>query len=210
MQIAPDAHVTVRYSVALDDEATPDCTADGQVTEFIHGKGQVLPGLEAKLAGHGEGERLDLLLAPAEAFGERDPALEMRVPLSEFPENAREHLKAGVRFRGPHPADPSRVVAYTVRELAGDEVVASGNHPFAGRSLKISVEVLAVREASEEELSGGGCGGGGCGSGGCGGGSCGEGSCGSGSCGDHEHDHDHEHGHAHEGGGCGSGGCGCH
>jgi len=198
MQIAPDAHVTVRYSVALDAEPKPDCTADGQVTEFIHGKGQVLPGLESKLTGRAAGERLDAILAPAEAFGEHDPSLEMRIPVSEFPENAREHLQPGVRFRGPHPSDPQRVVAYTVRELAGEEVVASGNHPYAGRSLQISVEVLAVREATAEELSGGGCCGGGCGSGSCGDGGCGEGGCG---CDDAE---------GGEGGGCGSGGCGCH
>ena len=165
MQIAPDAHVTVRYCVALDDAAAPDCAVDGQETAFIHGRGQVLPGLEAQLAGHNEGERLDLVLSPAEAFGERDPALETRIPLSEFPESARGSIQPGARFRGPHPADPAQVVAFTVRELAGDEVVASGNHPFAGRSLKISVEVLAVRAASEEELAGGGCGAGGCGGG---------------------------------------------
>lgn len=197
MQIAPAAHVTVRYSVALDAEPAPDCTADGQVTEFICGKGQILPGLEAKLAGHAAGERLDMTLAPVEAFGEQDPALEMRVPLSEFPENAREHLQPGVRFRGPHPAKPELVVAYTVREVAGDEVVASGNHPYAGRSLQVSVEVLAVREASEDELAGGG---GCCGGGGCGSGSCGEGSCGSGSCG--ESDAEAEHAHEHGAGGC--------
>lgn len=201
MQIAPDAHVTLRYCVALDDQAAPDCAADGQETEFVHGRGQILPGLEAKLAGHAAGERLDLVLNPAEAFGDHDPALETRIPLSEFPESARGSIQPGARFRGPHPADPARVVAYTVKEVAGDAIVASGNHPYAGRSLKISVEILAVREATEEELAGGGCGGGGCGSGGCGGGSCGEGGCG---------EHDHEHGdHAHQGG-CGSGGCGCH
>jgi FKBP-type peptidyl-prolyl cis-trans isomerase SlyD len=200
MQIATDAHVTLRYAVAMESEATPDCDADGQVTEFICGRGQILSGLEAKLAGRNEGERIDLVLAPAEAFGEHDPALELRVPFSEFPDNARDHLKPGVRFRGPHPTDPNKVVGFTVREIAGDEVLASGNHPLAGKTLRVACEVLAVREASPDELSGGGCGG--CGSGSCGEGSCGEGSCGEGSCGSHDD--------AAEGGGCGSGGCGCH
>lgn len=208
MHIAADAHVTLRYAVALETDAKPDCDADGQVTEFICGRGQILAGLEAKLSGHGEGERLDLVLQPAEGFGEHDPSLELRVPFSEFPDNAREHLKPGMRFRGPHPTVATQVVSYTVREIAGDEVVASGNHPLAGKTLRIACEVLAVREATEDELAGGGCGSGGCGSG-----SCGSGSCGSGECGSHDgHDHDHadEHEHASKGGGCGSGGCGCH
>ncbi len=208
MQITPDAHVTLRYAVALETDAAPNCDADGQVTEFVCGRGQVLPGLEAKLAGHADGERLELVLPPAEAFGEHDPALELRVPFSDFPDNAREVMKPGMRFRGPHPADADRVVAFTVREIAGDQIVASGNHPLAGKTLRVACEVLAVREASDEELAGGGCGSG----------SCGSGSCGSGSCGSHEgHDHEHAHDHgAHEHGGgqggcCGGGGGGsCH
>ncbi len=197
MQITPDAHVTLRYAVALESDAAPDCDADGQLTEFVCGRGQVLPGLEAKLAGHADGERLDLLLAPAEAFGEHDPALELRVPFSDFPENAREMLKPGMRFRGPHPKQPDQVVSFTVQDIAGEEVVANGNHPLAGKTLRVACEVLAVREATEEELSGGGCGSGGCGS------------CGSGECGSHE-GHEHAHEHAEKQGGCGSGGCGCH
>jgi FKBP-type peptidyl-prolyl cis-trans isomerase SlyD len=206
MHIAAAAHVTLRYAVALDGDPTPDSDADGQVTEFIHGRGQILPGLEAKLAGRDEGERLSFDLSPAEAFGEIDPALELRVPFSDFPDNAREVLKPGMRFRGPHPAEPGRVVLFTVREIAGDEVVATGNHPLAGKSLRVACEVLAVREATEDELSGGGCGSGGCGSGSCGSGSCGEGSCGSGACSESEN----EEPAAAKQGGCGSGSCGCH
>jgi FKBP-type peptidyl-prolyl cis-trans isomerase SlyD len=210
MQITADAHVTLRYAIALEADTAPDCEADGQVTEFICGRGQVLPGLEAKLAGHADGERLDLVLPPAEAFGEHDPALDLRVPFSDFPENAREVLKPGMRFRGPHPSEAGKIVAFTVTEIAGDEVVASGNHPLAGKTLRVACDVLAVRAATEEELQGGGCGSGSCGSGSCGSGSCGSGECGSGACGSHE-GHDHEHAHEHgSGGGCGSGGCGCH
>jgi FKBP-type peptidyl-prolyl cis-trans isomerase SlyD len=185
MQITADAHVTLRYAIALEADTAPDCDADGQVTEFI----------------------CDLVLPPAEAFGERDPALDLRVPFSDFPENAREVLKPGMRFRGPHPSEAGKVVAFTVTEIAGDEVVASGNHPLAGKTLRVACDVLAVRAATEEELQGGGCGSGSCGSG-----SCGSGECGSGACGSHE-GHDHEHAHEHGsggGGGCGSGGCGCH
>jgi FKBP-type peptidyl-prolyl cis-trans isomerase SlyD len=65
MQITADAHVTLRYAIALEADTVPDCAADGQVTEFICGRGQVLPGLESKLAGRADGERIDLVLPPA-------------------------------------------------------------------------------------------------------------------------------------------------
>ncbi len=201
MQIAPDAHVTIRYCVAFDNGDTPDCTVDGQETVYIHGRGQVLPGLETRLIGHAVGDRLDLSLTPAEAFGEHDPALETRLPLSEFDAESRARLQPGTRFQGPHPKDAKQVVTYFVRELTTDTVVASANHPYAGRSLKLSVQVLSVRESTADELAGN-C---------CGKGSCGASSCGSEGCDcAHEQDHDHdEHEHGHHGG-CGSGGCGGH
>jgi FKBP-type peptidyl-prolyl cis-trans isomerase SlyD len=204
VEIAADRHVTLRYALAVDGEGAPDADNGGQDTAFIHGRGQVLPGIENRLTGRKAGERLHFALPPAEGFGEHDPNLELELPISEFPEEVRDRLVAGQRFRGPHPSDGSAVL-YVVQERRDDRILASGNHPLAGKTLHLDVAILAVREATEDELSGGGgcCGGGGCGSGGCGDGSCGDGGCG-------EHEHGHDHGHSHGGGGCGSGGCGCH
>ena len=83
----------------------------------------------------------------------------------------------------------SRIV--TVKKVGPDSVTVDANHQLAGKKLQFEIEVVSVRDATEEELNfscGGGCGG--CG-GGCGG-SCGNGGCG---CGD--------------GGEGGCGGCGC-
>ncbi len=210
MEIAADRHVTLRYALAIDGEGQPDADNGGQDTAFIQGRGQVLPGIENQLIGRKAGERLRFDLAPAEAFGEHDPNLELELPLSEFPEEVRDRLVAGQRFRGPHPTDGSAVL-YVVQERRDDRILASGNHPLAGKTLHLDVAILAVREAAEDELAGGGCGSGGCGSGGCGDGGCGSGGCGDGSCGGHEHgEHGHDHEHKPAGGGCGSGGCGCH
>jgi FKBP-type peptidyl-prolyl cis-trans isomerase SlyD len=202
MQIAAQHHVTVKYAVALEGEPAPDSVENGQVAEFIHGRGQILPGLENRLSGLAAGQRITIDLPPAEAFGERDPALDIRVSKTDFPEDVRDRLTPGMRFRGAHPSNPDQAALFTVTAVEGDALTASGNHPLAGKTLRCDVQVLAVREATDDELNAGGC----CGGGGCGSGSCGEGGCGDGSCGSHEHGHEH----GGSGGGCGSGGCGCH
>ena len=76
-------------------------------------------------------------------------------------------------------------------KLKDDVIVVDGNHPLAGQALHFSVEIVAVREATPEELAHGHI--------------HAEGGCGS-------HGHDHEHGSCgSEKPGCdGNGGCGCH
>ena len=83
---------------------------------------------------------------------------------------------------------PSGLSIVHVTKVEGDTITIDGNHDLAGKALNFDIEVVGVRDATEEELSPtSGCGGG---CGGCGGG-CGS-SCGDGGC-----------------GGCGNGSCGC-
>lgn len=185
MRIAQDAHVTLRYALALPGDAAPDA-AQGQTIGFVWGRGQVLPGLEARLAGLSDGARLELTLPPAEAFGERDPALDIEVEREEFPAEARERLAPGVRFRGPHPQDASRAALFTITAVEGERIRATANHPLAGMELRVSCEVVAVRPATDDELAA--C----CGQGGCG--SCGAGGCGARQGDDEDGGCDHGHG----------------
>ncbi|MGL4830114.1 MAG: peptidylprolyl isomerase, partial [Vibrio sp.] len=141
-------------------------------------------------------------IAPEDAYGEHNEDLVQRVPAEVF--QGVDELEVGMRFladtdQGPIPVE--------ITEVDGDEVVVDGNHMLAGQSLTFTVEVVAVRAATEEEMAhghihqGGGC------------------------CGGHDHDHDHDHeggccggeghghdhhGHGKEGGCCGGGSCGSH
>jgi FKBP-type peptidyl-prolyl cis-trans isomerase SlyD len=110
---------------------------------YVHGGyGQIFEKLEQALEGKQAGESLQLQLEPEEAFGEYDAAL-LRV---EQAERYGEGVAAGMQVEEDG-------MLYTVTEVAGGSVVLDANHPLAGMALRFSVVVLAVRAATQEELS---------------------------------------------------------
>lgn len=148
MSIAQDQVVSIHYTLRDDAGEVIDRSADGAPLAYLHGHGQLIPGLERELTGKKPGERLQVKVPPAEAYGEYDQALVQKVP--------RRTLKGvgvprvGMRLQAQTPQGPRAV---TVTQVSGDLVTLDGNHPLAGKSLSFEVEVAAVRPATEEELA---------------------------------------------------------
>jgi len=93
------------------------------------------------------GEQLSLVLAPADAFGEVDPALVRTLAKRDFPPG----VKVGGQLELPGPqGEPA---AYTVTKIKGDTVLLDGNHPLAGLALRLSLKVCDVRVAVDEEIA---------------------------------------------------------
>ena len=116
---------------------------------YLHGAGQIVPGLESALGGLEIGDKKSVVVAPAEGYGELDPNLKVTVSRSRFPHEAE--LEAGMQFESTL-ADGQEVV-FTVEGIQGDQVQLDGNHPLAGHTLHFEVEVLAIRDATPEEVS---------------------------------------------------------
>lgn len=113
---------------------------------FMEGAGQIIPGLENALSKLAAGVKKEILVAAAEAYGEKDAELVLRVPKTSLPV---PQVKVGDRFRGgPDQHSP----VFTVIEVAEAEVVLDGNHPLAGEDLTFNVEVVEIREATAQEL----------------------------------------------------------
>ena len=81
-------------------------------------------------------------LEPEQAFGEYDAELVRVEPVERYGEG----LAIGMEIE-----EDSRF--YTVTDVAGGKVVLDGNHPLAGMALRFSLEIVAVRSASPEEIS---------------------------------------------------------
>ncbi len=148
MSIAPDQVVAIHYTLKNDAGDVLDQSADGEPLTYLHGHGNLIPGLEKELAGKHTGDKLQVKIAPAEAYGEYDQALVQQVPrraLKGIPE-----VRVGMRLQA-QTAEGVRAV--TVTRLAGDLVTLDGNHPLAGQNLNFEVEVGAVRAATAEELA---------------------------------------------------------
>lgn len=121
--------------------------------EYLHGSGRLLPALERALDGKAEGERFTVTLPPADAYGERDKALQQRVSAEEF--GGVDQVEAGMCFLA-QTEDGGRTENVMITEVNEENgfVVVDTNHPLAGMTLEFDVTVVAVREAPAT----GGCG----------------------------------------------------
>lgn len=148
MSIAQDQVVSIYYTLTDDEGEVLDRSTAGEPLAYLHGHGNLIPGLERELTGKSAGDKVQVKIAPADAYGEYDQALVQRVPrraLKGVPE-----VRVGIRLQAQTPEGPR---ALTITRVAGDMVTLDGNHPLAGKHLNFAVEVAEVRAATSEELA---------------------------------------------------------
>jgi len=148
MSITQDQVVSIHYTLKDDDGTVIDRSAEGEPLAYLHGRGNLIPGLERELTGKNTGDRLQVRIAPADAYGEYDRALVQRVPRRALKGIA--DVRVGMRLQAQTPEGAHAV---TVTDISGDMVTLDGNHPLAGKNLNFEVEVAGTRAATEEELS---------------------------------------------------------
>jgi FKBP-type peptidyl-prolyl cis-trans isomerase SlyD len=148
MSIAQDQVVSINYTLKDDAGAVIDQSAAGEPLTYLHGHGNLIPGLERELAGKNTGDRLQVKITPADGYGEYDRALVQKVPRRAL--KGLADVRVGMRLQA-QTADGARPV--TVTQLTGDMVTLDGNHPLAGKNLNFDVEVTQVRAATAEELA---------------------------------------------------------
>lgn len=148
MSIVDNSVVSFHYTLTNSKGEVLD-KSDQEPLAYLHGGGNIIPGLEKALLGKKAGDKLVVTVEPAEAYGVRDDKLIQNVPRRAF--QGIKDIKAGMSFTAQGDAgQPMRVV---VTRVSGDMVTVDGNHPLAGETLTFDVEITEVREASEEELA---------------------------------------------------------
>lgn len=121
--------------------------------EFLLGGEDLLPKVEQALLGQSTGFEAHLHLEPEDAFGDYHAELVFFESRDIFPPEVSE----GMQFEGPPegsktPDMPAEAI-YTVTEVYETHVVLDGNHPLAGLALNLSLKVVDVRAATEEEVA---------------------------------------------------------
>lgn len=149
MKVSKDCIVSLEYRLHLGDGAIIDESEPGQPLAYLHGRGQIVPGLEGQLEGMAIGESKKVVVTPAQGYGEHDPRGLQTVPRAMFPPDA--NLQPGLSISAQ--TEGGEVIPITIRELKGDSVVVDLNHPMAGKTLHFDVTVREVRQASTEELA---------------------------------------------------------
>lgn len=147
MLVAQDKVVLIHYTLKNDAGSVLDSSSGGDPLAYIHGQGNLIPGLEKALEGKQKGDKLSVTVEPAEGYGVRDASLQQQVPRRAFGSVAK--IEPGMQFHAQTSQGHTRVV--TVTHVQGDMVTVDGNHPLAGENLHFDVEVTEVRDATEEE-----------------------------------------------------------
>lgn len=186
MKITNNSVVVMHYAVSDSEGTLIDSSYDHKPMTIIQGTGYLIPGLEDELLGHQKGDQFEVAVSADQAYGLRDDDYVQTVPKELL--QGVEDLAVGTQLRATTDDGEQTVI---VIDVTDEEVTVDGNHPLAGIDLRFDVEILEVREATEEELAHGHIH------------SEGESCCGSHDDG-HKHESDDEHSDCCGGGSCNS------
>jgi FKBP-type peptidyl-prolyl cis-trans isomerase SlyD len=148
MQVTQDSVVAIHYTLRNDAGEIIDSSSSGDPLVYMHGNGNLIPGLERELDGKKASDKLNVRIAPEDAYGVMDESLIQKVPRSAFGSQAQ--IAVGMQFQTQSNHGAQTV---TVTKVADDFITVDGNHPLAGQFLNFDVEVIEVRAASEEEMA---------------------------------------------------------
>ena len=148
MKIAEKTVASFHYTLCDEEGVELENSSDGEATAYLHGSNSIIPGLETELTDKIAGDKLEVTLTPENAYGLRHPDRVQRVPIKHLV--FRGKLRAGMAVqlntdKGRQPV--------TVSKAGRHSADIDTNHPLAGKTLRFSIEVMDVREATAEEIS---------------------------------------------------------
>jgi FKBP-type peptidyl-prolyl cis-trans isomerase SlyD len=139
----------MHYKLTDNEGNVLDSSEGSEPLTYLHGAGNIIPGLEKALVGKVEGDTQQVTVEPAEGYGEVMPELTQTVDKAAF--QGVESVEVGMSFEA-QTSDGS-VQHIVVTKVDGNQVTVDANHPLAGVVLNFDVEIVSVREASKEEIA---------------------------------------------------------
>lgn len=147
MTISENSVASIHYTLT-DGEGKVIDTSEGQEPlAYLHGAGNIIPGLEKALLGKSVGDKFTVSIPASEAYGLRDDSMVQELPSNMF--SGIDNIEVGMEF---HAETEHGLQVVTVTSVEGDNVTIDGNHPLAGVDLTFDVEVADIRAASAEEI----------------------------------------------------------
>ena len=144
MHIAKHKVAAIRYTLRNAAGEVLDSSEGGEPLYYLHGENNLIPGMEEGLEGRQAGDKLNLAIPPEKGYGVYDPEQVHQVPAAAF---GGSPVEVGMQFQ----ADDGMVVR--VKEVGPTSVTIDANHELAGETLHFDIEVIEVRNATDEEVS---------------------------------------------------------
>jgi FKBP-type peptidyl-prolyl cis-trans isomerase SlyD len=150
MKIAQNRVVQMHYTLKDEHGSTIDSSEGQEPLAYIQGIGNVVPGLEDALEGKSKGDKLQVIIEPADGYGDRNDEMVQQVSKSGFQSGEEsEELVPGMQVQIETNNGPSIAM---VTNIEGDNVTLDLNHPLAGVTLNFDIEVVDVRASTDEEI----------------------------------------------------------
>jgi FKBP-type peptidyl-prolyl cis-trans isomerase SlyD len=146
MQIKANTVVSLNYAMYDMDGQLIDQNRDPIV--YLHGDyDNILPAVEAALDGKVVGDKVSVVLAPEDGFGDLIPEFVREEDISAFPPD----IEVGMMFETRDP-ETEETMQFRVTKIDAGIVTVDGNHPLAGMTIRFDTEVLDIRAATDEEV----------------------------------------------------------
>ena len=141
---------SVHYTGTLPDSGEVFDSSEGrEPLSFLVGHKQMIPGFEDEIMGAKVGEKKEFTLSSDRAYGDRDDEAVQQIARDQFAQLEQEaKLEVGMQLVAQGQGGP---MPFIISELSDDMVTADFNHTLAGQSLKFAVEIVELREASDDE-----------------------------------------------------------
>ncbi|WP_320033686.1 peptidylprolyl isomerase [Halarcobacter sp.] len=139
MAIENNQLVSINYELKIEGEVV-DSNIDKEPLEFTYGSGQIIPGLESRIADMNVNDTKDINVPAQEAYGEYNPEAKQLVPKEQFGDL---ELQVGMPLQGQ--GEGGQPIQVIVTNILDNEVEVDFNHPLAGKDLDFSITIQAIK-----------------------------------------------------------------
>ncbi len=143
--VGPEQIVSIEYQLRDDEGKMLDETGGDEPLNYLHGSGQLVIGVEKALEGKSVGTEIEVVVPPAEGYGEHDPEKIFDVPRKNFD----FEVEVGQTLQA-QSAD-GQGMPVQVKEVGKESVSLDANHPLSGMNLNFKIKILDVHEATDDE-----------------------------------------------------------
>jgi FKBP-type peptidyl-prolyl cis-trans isomerase SlyD len=148
MQIERNKVVTFHYTLTDEEGSFTESSEGRDPVAYLHGHRNIVPGLEEQMAGRAAGDTFKATIEPDKAYGPRQDDALQRVPIKHLIHPGKLAVGKLVAVNTSAGQRQARVVK--VGRFNAD---LDFNHPLAGRTLIFDVSIVAVRDATREEVT---------------------------------------------------------
>ncbi len=149
LPIGENLVVSFHYTLTNAQGKVLDSSQGAEPLAYLHGKGNIIPGLENSLTGKSAGDSLHVKVAPSEGYGEVNPDMIQVFDRDIF--QGVDQIEVGMTFEAEAP--DGSLQSLLVTKVDGDNITVDANHPLAGVELNFDIDIVDVREATPEELA---------------------------------------------------------